>query len=174
LRSALDILATALAYRFRMPKPGKVYFPIVECAADFASGKYKGSEFVNGLPDRERGIIEALKPYKPGNRPLWALHQLDIMRKHKKLVAAMVHPRQLTVMGPGRLEDYLTVLATGWVAVQNKPILGLLAKNAPKPDFKFSGYISFDEAALIGRMPVVQALHQFASLAESIIKLFDN
>jgi hypothetical protein len=174
LRSALDILATALAYRFAMPRPDKAYFPVVESAAKFAASDYKGHEFVKGLPDRERGIIEDLKPYKTGNRPLWALHQLDIMRKHKKLAAAMIHPGRFSIMGWGKIEDYFTMIATGWIAVQNKTVLGLLAKDAPKPNFKFTGYISFDETALIGRMPVVQALHQFASMVEAIIKSFDG
>jgi hypothetical protein len=53
IRSSLDILATALAYRYEMPCriKTKAYFPVAKDASEFISGRgYKGSEFVNGLP----------------------------------------------------------------------------------------------------------------------------
>jgi hypothetical protein len=39
---------------------------------------------------------------------------------------------------------------------------------------KFAPYVAFDENAITGRRRVVRALHDFAALATSIIKLFDS
>ena len=80
--SSLDILATALASRDGgVCKPGEACFPVARSENTFMSGTYKGAKLVNGLPSRERSLIEELKPYKGGNEPLWSLHQLDIQRE---------------------------------------------------------------------------------------------
>jgi hypothetical protein len=33
------------------------------------------------LPNAQRGLIEASKPYQGGNQMLWTLHRLDIKRR---------------------------------------------------------------------------------------------
>jgi hypothetical protein len=39
------------------------------------------------------------KPYKDGNGLLWALHRLDIIRKHKRLLSAAIHSDQFGFHG---------------------------------------------------------------------------
>jgi hypothetical protein len=42
IRSGLDILATALARRYGIPKPDEIYFPVANSEAAFMGGRYKG------------------------------------------------------------------------------------------------------------------------------------
>ena len=110
IRCSLDLLATSLAYRFSVSRPDKVYFPILDSADVFSSGKYKGAEFINGLPKIERTMFESLKPYKGGDALLWPLHQLDVMRKHRKLLRVCAAPQRFRITGPdGFLGKYFTV-----------------------------------------------------------------
>ena len=112
LRSSLDILATALAYRYGIPNPEDHYFPVAPSEQAFGSGGYKGVEFVKGLPCAQRAIIEDLKPYNRGNPLLWALHRLDILRKHKRLIEIAIWPGGLRVSAfvryTGPVTDWFT------------------------------------------------------------------
>jgi hypothetical protein len=170
IRSALDILATSLAHRHGISKPDEAYFPVARSLAAFVAGNYKGSKFVKGLPKLERTRIESLNPYQGGNELLWFLHNLDIVRKHRRLIFADVAPVGFHVVGVG-INDHFTRIATGWTRAYDKTILGFWAKKAPKPKVYFTPYIAIMEAGL--RKPVVPALRDFAGLADSIINLFD-
>ena len=85
IRSSLDILASAVGKR-EISSGREIYFPIAESADIFASGNYKGSKFVRQLSRTHRELFEACKPYKEGNDTLYALHNFDNIRKHKRLL----------------------------------------------------------------------------------------
>src|ERR1700730_4888861 len=85
LRSSLDILASALYARNRMSENTEAHFPIFRSWVDFID-PVEGLEVKKWCPLAERAIIKPLKPYDGGNKPLWSLHQLDIMRKHRRLL----------------------------------------------------------------------------------------
>jgi len=174
IRSSLDILATSLVERYRIPiKEEDTYFPVLNSEAQFRSPRYKGSEFVQGLPPTERGIIETLKPYKGGNNLLWSLHHLDIVRKHCRLLTVEPNPVSFHINGWG-LESTFTPISGGWMCNPGETVLGFLAKGAPKPKMEFTGYIGLNEPGALARHPLVPALDKFASLANSIITLFDT
>jgi hypothetical protein len=175
IRSSLDILATALAYRYGMPRPDKVYFPVVDDAATFASGKYKGAEFVKGLPAPERAIIESLKPYRGsnGNNCLILLHDLDIKRKHRRLLAFHPTPRKIGIAKRYITNGMFIFNHPGFIREANKTEIGKLAKGAPQPEIELHAYVAFDEAVFPKGKRVIAALDDFASLANSIINLFD-
>ena len=83
IRSSLDILAMALVQRHGLNiEPEKVQFPVAANEDAFLQGKYRGSEFVNMLPDSERLIINELRPYKGGQETIATLHHLDIVRSN--------------------------------------------------------------------------------------------
>jgi hypothetical protein len=114
IRSSLDILAATLAQRHCPALVDDAYFPVVQSPEVFAACRYKGHKLIKALPATERAIIEALKPYKGGNDPLYALHLLDIVRKHQRLLTAEIHPGRLTVMGWGSGKVF-TPVSTGWM-----------------------------------------------------------
>jgi hypothetical protein len=169
MRSALDLLATSLAHRFGMPNPDNIYFPVADRRERFLA-----NDFVKLLPDAERGIIESIAPYRGGNPLLWSLHRLDITRKHKRLLVVDVRPRTFSIWGWGKVDDYFTPLATGWIAgVDGEIGLGVIKKGAPMANMKFKPHVTIDEADL-GRMPVGQALDGFARVVRSVIVQFDT
>jgi hypothetical protein len=174
IRSSLDILVTALAYRYSIPQPNKAYFPVGRSLAEIDAGKSKGAKFVKALPTPERTRIEALKPYQGGNDLLWALHQLDILRKHRRLLGVVTNPGMFRISGWG-VSRYFKPVATGWMFVNDQEtVVGLLAHDSPSYEMKFSVYITLNEAGLSPPKPVVATLNEFASLANSIIQLFDT
>src|ERR1700674_2226561 len=170
IRSSLDILATSLADRFGIAGPKDVYFPVAESGTAFRSGGYKGAKFVQGLPTRERGIIEALKPYQGGNATLWALHQLDIMRKHRRLLAVGIGAQSLRIHGEGwgRFKPIDRI-----PPVDEKTPLGFITRSATKPNMELSAEIAFDETAVGVRQTVVETLQHLAGFASGVVELFD-
>lgn len=176
LRSSLDILATALAYRYRIPNPEDHYFPVAISENVFRSGGYKGVEFVKGLPGPQCTIIEGLKPYQGGDPLLWALHRLDILRKHKRLIEIAIWPRALRVTTMGRYTGaggpWFTPLAD-YVSVHDETILGLIAKGT-KAQVNFAPEIAINETNLMPRQAFIVALHDFAKLATDIVAKFDT
>jgi hypothetical protein len=163
IRASLDILAVSLAYRFQMPKAEKASFPIAKSEQTF-----KSIEFVERLPDIERGLLEELKPYQGGDPLLWPLHQLDIMRKHRRLLEVVIRPKAIAVTGWGLSERF----GSG----DDKTPFGIpkAIADVHQPKAQLSAYVAINEASLGFRMPVDVALREFASRAKSIIKLFDT
>jgi len=174
IRSSLDILATALAYRYGVAKPERAAFPIVYSEAKFLSGGYSAFKFINGLPDTPRSIIESLKPYKGGNDALWSLHDLDNKRKHRNLLDVAIRPITMHMHGRGPADGDFTPLPAGNIRLNEKTIIGLMLKSAPYGDMRVSTFVSFDEVGIAHRKPVTAALAYFGSLAQSIINLFDE
>jgi len=168
IRSSLDILAVALAHRHGIPRPNDAYFPVASDAKQFASGGYKGAEFVKGLPQVERDKIETLKPYDGGNKTLWALHRLDIMRKHKRLLSTIIRPSMLRVVAWG-----FTPVADFIPGNHGETVLGLIAKGVMNPQIELLPQVAIDEPTLLNKISVVVALREFAKLAASTVEKFD-
>lgn len=176
IRSSLDILAATLADRHCKTLIDEAYFPVASSESIFLSGNgYKGHKFIKALPAKERGIIEALKPYKGGNASLYALHQLDVVRKHVRLLAVEVQPRIFVVSGWGRATDAFTPVSTGSVRTgPDETTIGLLAKDAAEqPQINITPQVSFGETDYFPRREVITALHQFANFAKSVIREFN-
>jgi len=173
LRSSLDILATAIAIRYGVPNAEKVYFPVASGGAQFEAGNFKGAEFIKLLPPTPRQIIEALKPYKGGNGDLWRLHQLDIMRKHRKLLTIATDNRYFQIIGSG-FQGYYSPLAAGSIPIRdNKTVFGFIRRGAPNYEMKYAGQVSINEAEPFVRKPVVTALYEFSNFAKFVIEQFD-
>jgi hypothetical protein len=82
LRSALDHLAYQLA-EVGTPSttPSEwVAFPIVRDPKDYEAAKARK---VQGMRPEAVKAIDDLKPYKGGNDPLWRLHELNNINKHR-------------------------------------------------------------------------------------------
>jgi len=172
IRSSLDILASALATRHCKHLIDDAYFPAAASAQHFARGQYKGSKFVQALPAKERDIIESIEPYKGGNPTIYPLHQLDIVRKHVRLLTVLVQPARLGMRREAL--PFFKPLSIPWLRVSDEEtVLGLFSKDAPDPELDFTGQISLDEPSYRG-WNVVAALRNFATVATSIIWMFDG
>ncbi len=88
LRTVLDHLIFILAGG--QGKPTKLSFPIGCKEGEFKSALKRG--ILKGVPDRAVQVIEHLQPYRTSPNPraatLYQLHNLNIIDKHRLLVAA--------------------------------------------------------------------------------------
>lgn len=116
--------------------------------------------------------MKSLKPYGGGNDALWALHQLDILRKHRRLLNVDSRAATLSVRfkgAPG--ERYIPIAA--YVGANGETALGFLPKAACNAQFQIAPFIVIQEAAF-GTRPVIDALRIFIRLARGIIAKFDT
>lgn len=172
IRSSLDILASSLAARHCPNWIDDAYFPAASSASAFATGNYKGSKFVQALPAKERLIIEHCKPYKGGDTLIYPLHQLDIVRKHVRLLSAMIIPSRLGMRREAL--RFFEPLSIAWMrSADDETVLGLLAKDSPDPEFDFTAQVALDETAYFAGTEIITALKIFANAAQTIIGKFD-
>jgi hypothetical protein len=83
LRSTLDHIAHQLVLSNKQLPTRFTSFPVGDDASKYASSK---SQKVEGMSKVAIGAIDALKPYKAGNDPLWQLSKLDNVDKHRTLI----------------------------------------------------------------------------------------
>jgi hypothetical protein len=180
IRSSLDILSATLANRYCQTLIDEAYFPIASREEVFRSaittGKgLKGAKLVKALPAKERGIIESLMPYKGGNDFLYALHNLDIVRKHVRLLTVEIMPSRLSISNWQEVSSHFTFLAgAGWMrSGDDKTVIGLISKSAPNPKIKLTMQISLGETNYLPHREVIATLYDFANLAKAIIRNFE-
>jgi hypothetical protein len=132
LRSALDHLAWQLALLTTKTPGDRTEFPIFEKEPEKGFLTAEGvKRRIGDIPDEAQRLIEALQPYhRPEGAqrdPLWQLHRLDVIDKHRLLVAQATHPtfplmlndRQRTMGQVRRLDDGTIVLRVpGWANPQ--------------------------------------------------------
>jgi hypothetical protein len=173
IRSSLDILASALSARNRVSNNPDARFPIYRCLYDFID-PLGGLESIKWLSQTERTIVKSLNPYQGGNDLLWRLHQLDIMRKHRRLLSVSIRPATFSIMGWG-LSHHYTPVSTGFMQVNNEEtVLGFVPKGSTAQyNMKLTAYVYIEEVGIGTLKPPVSALNDFASLATSIVKRFD-
>jgi hypothetical protein len=109
-RSALDILAVALAKRNGQTAVDHVHFPISKSLDTFNAG---GRKKIKGLSPSDIAEIEALKPYKGGSNTLFALHNLDLRRKHSRLINVGVKPDLDAITGWGEAPQVVSYKGGG-------------------------------------------------------------
>jgi hypothetical protein len=88
LRSALDHLAFQLVEAGQCRRIGeragkRIGFPIFDTAKEYKARKTRK---IKGARKAAIKAIDALKPYKSGNRFLWSLNRVNIIDKHRYLI----------------------------------------------------------------------------------------
>jgi hypothetical protein len=170
LRSSLDLVAAALATRNCKKPSNKTHFPILSSAHDFLGPK--GIEDKAWLSQNEKTAIKALMPYKGGDPLLYPLHQLDIRRKHERLLTAKPQIADFSLrLDRGRLERLGQV-------INDKTILYRFPATSRFSETQNNSHITakiaFDEPALgLINEPAFSLLPRFAERVAEIIRLFD-
>jgi hypothetical protein len=162
MRSALDHTAYQLGCLRKNP-PGYTEFPVLTDPALWEERNSKGDltqrsglSKIRNLPRKAHTQIEALQPYKRGKLahldPLAAIHELDIIDKH----------RRLNLVGATLLGSRVQVLALENATLSySEPILGAFKDGAKIGEFAVE---------LQGDNPRVQVKHDFSfgvTLSES-------
>lgn len=95
LRSALDHLIWQLVLaNDGKPDELRTEFPVWGSKAKFESARPRNAK---GISEAALEILYGLKPYKGGNDALWLLHKLDIVDKHR-LVLAVAAAHQSVIL----------------------------------------------------------------------------
>lgn len=171
-RSALDLLCAALAARNGTSPSPDTHFPIFRSHQEMIDPK-DGVEGKKWLSTTEIRLIKSLHPYEGGNNLLWALHRLDILRKHERLIACSDIPRIDYAFG--RDLTFPTRALDDVPSLKDKPQMFEFPRDRAKPDAQMSVQVTFDEIGLtaVYRRPVIETLDDFARLAHTIIERFD-
>jgi hypothetical protein len=107
LRSALDYLACGLVRANKATPSSQVCFPISESEPLTERQQTRFAGQVEGMRQDAIDAIKAIKPYKGGNNTLWMLHRLNIIDKHRLLMAAGTCVSRINPGFHSGLRDYL-------------------------------------------------------------------
>jgi len=96
------------------------------------------------------------------------------MRKHRRLLSVIHIPQRIMFSGfSGHIGFAFEPIAAP-MAADDKTIIGFIPRHTAKRDLKMTTYVAFDESVVRIRKPIITVLSEFASLANTIIKLFDS
>jgi len=166
IRSSLDILACALAARNCFPESKSTYFPIWKTHDDFLDPKSSVLKKIKRLSQIDQDIVKGLCPYPGGNDLLCALHDLDVARKHRRLLNVFMSPGGLAFDG----DDLITL--GDWSNFNEKTVIMSTAASVPDRKMQIGLHIAFDEGKVTPGNNLTGPLGDFIRLANSIIDLF--
>jgi len=161
LRSALDHLAWHLSH-WETGEPSEgCAFPIARSLPDYESIKTRK---VAGMSPEAQEAIDKLRPYKGGNEPLWMIHYLDIVDKHRQF---FVLPYQNLLSGipfprPG---------LAGTVTDQPVHFLGIFAGDL-EGEYNSPGQPTCGDLEISQMQPLIPALHELLVFTEDLIQNF--
>jgi hypothetical protein len=189
LRSALDYLAYQLVKigtRSRGPFVG-IYFPIVDDSRELDPAIERK---VKGAREEAKNAIRNVKPYKGGNTPLWQLHKLNIIDKHRLLVAAsssgfrnatpqdLERLRKLWAESRGSTPDLAPIGGLEWIALKKFPLkTGYeLIRGRSEAEVNqyhtFHCFPAFNEPGIIERLSILGTLEGMSKLVDDIVSDF--
>jgi hypothetical protein len=172
LRSALDILACAIAARQGVTQFEEVYFPVAKNAYNWANDRHKGAKFLHSLTASERAIIDSYKPYNGGDPDIWALHKLDIERKHRRLLTAEPTPAMF-VMWHYENEHVIDLKAPfGVISANGETALCFVPKEFGDRSDGLNGQIFINEPTIPFKAEALSTLNQFSNKVREIILAF--
>jgi len=187
LRSALDHIVWELVERNRTTltkqEARKLGFPIYDSPQRFES-EYPRK--VKGASQAAVDLICAAKPYKGGNEPLWWLHELDVIDKHRVLLTvgsaasiegihvALDHPafKPYTV-GPfnsGAWKPIYPLIDGAKLCAMGPAMTPDGAKMYMNAEFAFD--VAFGEPGLVEGEPILPTLHQLVQVTKGLVRTF--
>jgi hypothetical protein len=192
LRSALDHLAWQLVLANGRAPTRRTAFPIYESAERYMT---KDQRVIEGISAEAVEFINATKPYQGGNDPLWMLHELNNIDKHRLLLMVAATTRGARVLhGTGeQVCDFMGVTDPGARQYLSKydhvelfvgdrePSCPLkpgdilcdrqLSRD-PNEQLEFTLLVAFGEPEIAKGEPLLETLHQLSHLIDSIVGQF--
>ena len=166
------------------PNPNWIYFPIADDAAKYEAKKGRK---IQGARQESFDAIDALKPYKGGNDLLWTLKELNDIEKHRLLLTVgsqaagvnlgqmMAHPDLMDGFPPEAIEQFnsfdvfITDGDTGFPLKEGFVLLIMGVDHKPNPKQQFRFTVAINEPGVIEGKPLLETLHQLATLVEGIV-----
>lgn len=168
IRSSLDLLACALATRNGYPGSRSTHFPIWKTEADFLDIKSRPYEYIKRLSQVDQDIIKNLRPYPGGNDMLCTLHELDLTRKHRRLLNTIMIPRGIGFEGfAGHV-----VTIVDWHSFKEEAVVISTLADAPDGEISVTLHVAFDEPGMAQSPDITGPLRDFSRATFEIIRLF--
>jgi hypothetical protein len=155
LRTALNHLMCHLLLVAGSGVTKRDYFPISDSLARYESRK---TGIINRIRPEVIEALDRLKPYKGGNDPLWRVHELDRIDKHRALFS-FAH-------------DFLfhaDWLSGDFLFKKDAPDYGGLYDPQVEQDMQFEIEKTMSESQVTGRDAVLPSLHQLIDVVEDVI-----
>lgn len=186
LMSALDHLAYQIVCRDTNdspPNPNWIYFPVADDAQKYEAKK---NGKMQGASADSFAAIDALKPYKGGNDPLWALYRLNNIEKHRLLLtvgsqAAGINLGQLMVGHLGAsfpaeavaafesMNIFLNPADKGFPLRSGFELYIGAPDEKPNPKQQFRFNVAVNEPGIAEGKPLLDLIAEFTTLAEGIV-----
>lgn len=169
LRSVLDSLACHLAERHSQTSK-ETYFPISKSEAIFRSDGHKK---MKKLHPADQAAIEALKPWKDGHDILFPLHKADLLRKHRKLLAASGSGQMVIAEGQAGFFLHYVGRAEGIIQNANEYFLmqewqNIISAAEIVPNF----FMMYLEPEDLSGKEVVEFLNRSSATVREIVLIF--
>ncbi len=176
LRSALDLMMYEMVALTGTPPSDNLYFPFRSTAKRLEEA-VRDPEVQRLGPSVINLIVNEIKPYPEsagGNGRLYALHQLDIMDKHKLLIPAITMVWAKGLDAEADNGSRLTNLRlTAWQGARLSAITVPGRVRITNPG-QASGAIAFREPKFFTGDSVVPTLHILSRLVESVVTAIEG
>jgi hypothetical protein len=159
LRSALDHLAYQLVVVGSGKEPSRrVEFPI---AKDVVTYEAEKARKVEGMRPVAIKAIDSVKPYKGGNDPLWRIHELDNIDKHRTLFSVA--------------HDYLFYAdwfdGDYWFKTDTPHFAGVFDQQVEQ-DVQLEIDNAISEPQVVPRNSLLPSLHQMVDCVDELVAYF--
>ncbi len=191
LMSALDHLAYQIVCcdtGDHPPNPNWIYFPIADSVEKYEAKK-RGK--IEGARQETFEAIDALKPYKGGNDPLWILYRLNNIEKHRLLitVGSMFQSLNLGRRMIQQMADHIAANPNNPLHGKELPVLDLFLQPAnvrfplkagdvlfidapdaePSENIQFRFSVALYEPQIIEAQSLLETIHELTTLVEGIV-----
>jgi hypothetical protein len=169
IRSSLDLLACTLAARNGFPNDKRTYFPIWKSQTDFlTNADPRPLEKIQRLSQIDQNVIKDLRPYPGGNNLLVALHNLDLTRKHRRLLDIYAFGRGIGFVG----FQGGTITRHRWEGFKEEAVLISTPADATDGEVTLGLNIAFDEPGTLYGENFTAVIRSFAKMAYDTLVLF--
>lgn len=174
VRSSLDVLACTLATRNGFPGDKGTYFPIWKSESALLADAGKGPmEKIKRLAQVDKDIIvKDIKPYRGGNDLLVTLHELDLTRKHRRLLEIYSFARGIGLTGFEGIEIERIRWAKEWKGFKDEAILISTDAHAPDGNVHLGLNVAFREYGTLYGENFTAVIRDYIRLGYEVIAKF--
>ncbi|WP_409269175.1 hypothetical protein [Massilia sp. BHUDP2] len=175
LRSALDQLVCAIAAKEGQVELKEFYFPFANSKEVFESKDT--TKKVAKLSETARNMLLGYAAYPEGNKFLWAINQLNLIDKHRQLIAVGAVVGNVTITGGVFNSGVILGDNPGWAPfAEGLELLryGGTVKLQAEPNIKVNANVSFADIDFLQSIPMANALHTMWKIVKEIVEDCDK
>jgi hypothetical protein len=174
IRSSFDILACTLAARNGFPGDKATYFPVWKTESALLADTGKGPmEKIKRLSQIDKDIImKDIKPYRGGNDLLVTLHELDLTRKHRRMLEIYSFARGMNLSGFAGVEIERARWAAEWKGFKNDAVLVSTSADAPDGDVYLGLNVAFGEYGTLNGENFPNVIRDYLRLGYDVVSKF--